>query len=70
MKNPFGAFFSSEEVPNVSKSFVGKNRLKTKAKLFRRHIVDDMSCARCGCVVENTLDVLRDCLVLSMCSRH
>ncbi|KAH9752901.1 putative ribonuclease H protein [Citrus sinensis] len=40
---------------------VGQNRLKTKAELFRRHIVDDMSCARCGCVVENTLNVLRDC---------
>ncbi|KAH9733957.1 putative ribonuclease H protein [Citrus sinensis] len=40
---------------------VGQNRLKTKAELFRRHIGADMSCARCGCLIENTLHALRDC---------
>ena len=40
---------------------VGQNRLKTKVELFRRHIGADMSCARCGCFIENTLHALRDC---------
>ncbi|KAH9735403.1 putative ribonuclease H protein [Citrus sinensis] len=39
------------------------NRLKTKAEISRRHVHLDSSCDRCGDGDENTLHVLRDCMV-------
>ncbi|KAH9735402.1 putative ribonuclease H protein [Citrus sinensis] len=39
------------------------NRLKTKAEISRRHVHLDSSCDRCGDGDENTLHVLRDCML-------
>ena len=39
------------------------NRLKTKAEISRRHVQLDCNCDRCGGGAENTLHVLRDCLI-------
>lgn len=39
------------------------DRLKTNGELQRRHIVAGSGCARCGASLENTLPVLRDCMV-------
>lgn len=39
------------------------DRLKTNGELQRRHIVTGSGCARCGASLENTLPVLRDCMV-------
>lgn len=41
---------------------VTHNRLKTKAELARKHILANAGCDRCGCGVEDTLHVLRDCM--------
>ena len=38
-----------------------KKSLKTKGFLFKRHIITDVQCPRCGYAVENILLVLRDC---------
>lgn len=39
------------------------NRLKTKSELFRRHITTDANCCSCGHHLEDTIHVLRDCII-------
>ena len=39
------------------------NRLKTKFELHRRHITKDSTCCICGHHLEDTIHVLRDCVI-------
>ncbi|KAH9685635.1 putative ribonuclease H protein [Citrus sinensis] len=39
------------------------NRLKTKFELHRRHITTDATCCSCGHYLEDTIHVLRDCII-------
>lgn len=40
------------------------DRLKTRAEISKRHMLVDCSCDRCGSSLENTVHVLRDCMVV------
>lgn len=54
---------SWEETGDIFIWLVLHNRLKIKAEILRRHIQIGSVCDRCGTSVEDTLHVIRDCLV-------